>query len=205
MFLRIDIIHNEAWVELDAAVNTHSEAPHPFRLMTLATIDDQLKPQARTVVLRDLDFNAQSLEFHTDIRSPKWNVLSARPDAQILFYDPEKKLQLRFDGQVQIFGPDSPESQAAWDKLSPFTKSTYSNQAPGVVVSELGRIAKSTQSEVPSDEDLAEGRANFGVCVFKAQNLDWCRLSRGENHRAVFDYSKSGVQSSDWLGMWVAP
>ena len=205
MFLRMDIIHNEAWLALDAAVNIRTDVPHPYRLMTLATVDEDLKPRARTVVLRGIDFNTQNLEFHTDIRSPKWDELSERPHAHILFYDPEKKVQLRFDGQVQLFGPDSIENKTIWDKLSPFTKLTYCGQAPGIKICDLGRIAKSTQTEVPSDEELAKGKANFGVCMFKAQTLDWCLLSRGENNRALFEYGKSGVQSTEWLGKWVAP
>jgi pyridoxine/pyridoxamine 5'-phosphate oxidase len=60
-------IRERTWIELDRAVH---DRHHEWRTPVLATVGEDGKPNARTVVLRQADAKLQSLQFYTDRRSP---------------------------------------------------------------------------------------------------------------------------------------
>ena len=110
MTLELQEIHTAAWDILNRAVK---DSHNPFHYLSLGSVADGVRPQSRILVLRNVDSLQYSLEFHTDTRSPKWRELSACPQATVLGYDNEQRLQLRLQGSVELFGPKSDEHRDA--------------------------------------------------------------------------------------------
>ncbi|CAN7233606.1 pyridoxamine 5'-phosphate oxidase family protein [Rhizobium leguminosarum] len=180
-----------AWAELEAAA---ADSQSAFRYLNLCSVDSYGRPQARMVVLRRVDVARRLLEIHTDARSPKWQEISADPLVTILGFGPQPKVQLRLQGSAELHGPASERAAEAWSLLTRSTRSTYLGGPPG------DDIGERPASEAAVTD--ADGRAFFGVLIFRAEALDWFQLRHAENRRAVFAYDHLGAQTSS---RWVNP
>ncbi|MFI1399356.1 pyridoxal 5'-phosphate synthase [Streptomyces sp. NPDC020681] len=87
------------------AVAAGQTEPHT---MTLATVDDQGRPDVRTLMLHDAD--EQGWHFASHATSAKGRQLAARPDAALGFYWAVQGRQIRVRGRVSAAG--SQESRA---------------------------------------------------------------------------------------------
>ncbi|MBY5351893.1 pyridoxamine 5'-phosphate oxidase family protein [Rhizobium leguminosarum] len=184
-------IDASAWAELEAAAADPQSA---FRYLNLCSVDADGRPQARMVVLRRVDVARRVLEIHTDVRSPKWQEISADPRVTILGFGPQPKVQLRLQGSTELYGPASECAAEAWSLLPLSTRSTYMGGPPG---DEIGERPASEAAVTDAD-----GQAFFGVLIFRAETLDWFQLRHAENRRAVFAYDHLGALTS--YG-WVNP
>lgn len=84
----------EQW--FDAAVEARVSEPH---VMTLSTVDQDGAPDARSVVLLNMD--AQGWHFAANATSPKGHQLTLRPEAAMTFYWPATAQQIRLRGKVR--------------------------------------------------------------------------------------------------------
>ena len=84
----------EKW--LQAAM--HAKVNEPTA-MNVATIDEHGRPNARIVLLKEL--NEQGLVFFTNYLSRKGQALTERPFAAVTFFWPELERQVRIEGRVQ--------------------------------------------------------------------------------------------------------
>ena len=199
----LQTINNDAWNALTAATTDQSSTFSTLTLSTVATRQSNTgqiqtaTPQARLLVLRKAISHRQQLEFHTDIRSPKWFELLTNSAACITGYDPDQRLQLRLQGQITLFEPNTVENTTAWSALTHWTKNTYCSNTPGSALQAI------TNPPSPTDAaDVAYGQKNFGVLIFEASSLDWFQLERGNNRRALFEYNKNDTAFS---GSWITP
>ncbi|WP_420413129.1 pyridoxamine 5'-phosphate oxidase family protein [Roseibium sp.] len=188
-------IETQAWMSLKAAAEDPQSA---FRYLTLSSVDQWNKPQARVVVLRQAEHTIRSLEFHTDLRSSKWQELSKNPSVTVLGYCSDTRTQLRFSGTAELFGPQSEKAESAWEALPPWTRTTYQGGPPG---DELA-FEQNDRAISAAPEPDAAGKDCFGVISFTASSLDWFQLQRKNNKRALFRYSGSDEQISS---CWVNP
>lgn len=191
----LNLAHAAAWNALGEGAH---DAASPFRYLTLASVADGDKPHARLLVLRRVNEDRRTLEFHTDTRSPKWRELTNNPSVCVLGFDPKQRLQLRLAGEATLYGPECRENEQAWKDLSPWTKMTYCGGPPGdpADAEDTGALDGSP----PSHEDVADGRERFGVIMFQAASLDWFQLARGNNRRALFQYAdQTGGMTSTWI------
>jgi pyridoxamine 5'-phosphate oxidase len=78
------------------AVDSPEKEPN---VMTLATIDNQGKPNARIVLLKDLD--EKGFVFFTNYQSEKGQQLSTNPYASLVFWWAELERQVRVEGKVE--------------------------------------------------------------------------------------------------------
>ncbi len=117
-----------AWHQLEQGV---TDPQAGFHYVTLCTVSRTGVAQARTVVLRHVSTAERMLEIHTDVRSPKWAELAEQPQATVLGFCNTSRVQLRLQGSVHLFSPDSDVSRAAWKNLSPHTRATYTGGPPG--------------------------------------------------------------------------
>jgi hypothetical protein len=180
MPLRLEDIDKDCWQKLAIGAG---KPDADFHFLTLASVDLQSKPQARTVVLRGVDPVNRVLEFHTDIRSTKWRELANNPHVTVLGY--ENKTQLRMQGTVELHAGNSERAEAAWNLLSARTQKTYAGPAPGTDL---------------SAETYPSGKVNFGVVLCRVNLLDWCLLARDSNQRALISYSAGGIlASTKWV------
>ncbi|MGO7174000.1 pyridoxamine 5'-phosphate oxidase [Rhizobium ruizarguesonis] len=180
-----------AWAELEGAAADPQSA---FRYLNLCSVDAGGRPQARMVVLRRVDVARRVLEIHTDVRSPKWQEISANPLVTILGFGPQPRVQLRLQGSAELHGPASELAAEAWSLLPGSTRSTYMGGPPGDDIGER----PASEAEVAD----ADGQAFFGVLIFRAETLDWFQLRHADNRRAVFAYDKLGALTSS---RWVNP
>ena len=196
--MSIDLVSVDdgVWANLTAA--TQSRA-HDLRYLSMATLSQDQVPVSRLLVLRDVHPSERMLIFHTDVLSDKWLELSNHPKASILGFNANISEQIRFQGQVELFAEGTKINQSEWDKLSIWSKNTYCGGPPGDAANPP-QLEEQKDVELPSDEQLAQGRSRFGVIQFKVDKLDWFRLQRSDNRRAKFSYDRSGnVEKSAWI------
>lgn len=199
--------NTEAWSILGAAVK---DPENPFRYLTLGTVADGATPRARLLVLRNVVTREHRLEFHTDIRSPKWRELEINARATVLGFDPGQRLQLRLEGTAILHGPEYDKNRLAWAALSSWTQKTYRGGPPGdpLATGETGTPDTDTPDTGTPDNGgktharTGHGRDRFGVVVFQARSLDWFQLERANNRRALFTYGDPGTEPA---AAWVMP
>lgn len=81
---------------------------HDGNAMTLATVDNQGRPHARVVLLKD--FDDDGMVFYTNYHSHKGNELNAVPFAALTFWWPALARQVRIEGRVeQVSAEESDE------------------------------------------------------------------------------------------------
>ena len=104
-------IHNKYWSMLDEAVANRNS---PFRIpVFICANQDEI--DGRIVVLRKSDRDNNLLQFHTDYRSSKINIIKKNSNASLVFYDKEEKIQLRVKVECIINNQNS-VSEESWRK-----------------------------------------------------------------------------------------
>ncbi len=160
---------------------------HPFKYITLSTIDKQNSPRSRTVVLREVSENLDCI-FFTDSRSEKVAHIENNQKACILAYHPKKLMQLRLDGKlVQVNDPD--EIKRLFQKVSEKAIKDYTTvQAPGSAINN------------PDQVDYVSRQENyFKALKFIPDEIEYLRLKRPNHLRAIFK------SVDDWKGQWLVP
>ena len=107
----LEEIQNKYWSMLDDAVTNRGS---PFRIPVFMSSDNN-EIDGRIVVLRKSDRENNLLQFHTDLRSPKVNILKNNNNASLLFYDKEEKIQLRVKVECEINNQNS-VTETSWKK-----------------------------------------------------------------------------------------
>ena len=85
----------------------------------------------RIVVLRGVDEKEKKIWFHSDIRSNKIKILKSNPEANLLFYDKNEKIQLRISGIAKI-NYQNHISKKSWEKTAHMSRQCYlGDKTPG--------------------------------------------------------------------------
>jgi general stress protein 26 len=167
-------LSQQLWSELEQAV---TDRPHGWRTPVLATVAADSLPDARTVVLREADRSSQRFKVFTDQRSPKVAQLQASPDAQLVFWCPERQWQLRARVTAQI-DANSDQIAAIWARVRQTAAAGdyLTADAPGSLLSD----------QVPLSAD------QHALCVleFQVKSLDWLMLSRQGHRRARLEQDR---------------
>ena len=109
----LEEIKNKYWSMLDDAVTNRAS---PFRIPVFIC-GYQGETDGRIVVLRKSDRKSNLLQFHTDLRSPKVDILKQYQIASLLFYDKEEKIQLRVKVEWEINNQNSTTDES-WKKTT---------------------------------------------------------------------------------------
>ena len=118
-------LHSRAWTLLEEGVRS---ARSPFHTPAMAT-QGASGPSVRTVVLRHADPEKQQISCHTDWRSAKRREIQKDGRVSWLFYDRDRKLQLRLAGQAQVHNGDALASER-WRVSSINSRRCYSTESP---------------------------------------------------------------------------
>ncbi|MBT8038732.1 MAG: pyridoxamine-phosphate oxidase [Xanthomonadales bacterium] len=170
-------------------------AKSPLHTASLATIGEH-GPSLRTVVLRHCDEEQRMLACHGDVRSAKVREAEADPRASWLFYDRERKLQLRLAGLLSIHVDDA-FADSRWDTTTDFGRACYNTErGPGQQVPQPAGAPSLIDNE--KDEQLA--RSHFAVIACRIDFMDWLVLSSRGHRRAHFHWREVG-----WKACWVLP
>jgi len=121
----LEEIKNKYWSMLNDAVTNRSS---PFRIpVFICAYQNEL--DGRIVVLRKSDRKNNLLQFHTDFRSPKVDILKKNKNASLVFYDKEEKIQLRIKVECEINNQNSITDES-WKKTQHISRRCYLTDSP---------------------------------------------------------------------------
>ena len=164
-------IRHQIWKELGrASLARH----HAWRTPVMATVGCDGLPNARTVVLRKVDSNQQTLCFYTDARSAKVSELTKEPKAVLAFWSGRLNWQLRVKVEISV-ATDGPEIQALWQRIqqSASAGDYMATEAPG--------------TERPEGFSVAQNLSidhHFALLNAQVLQMDWLELGHGAHRRA---------------------
>ncbi|MEZ5040023.1 MAG: pyridoxamine 5'-phosphate oxidase family protein [Saprospiraceae bacterium] len=125
-------------------LNSNADRHHPFRYFSLGTISDY--PEVRMVVKRKVEQDL-TLTFFTDTRSPKVKQIQQNGRVSALFYHPEKKLQIRMNGEAQLLAAEEVTLQQFLRQIKQSTslKDYMTVNAPGSALEEEAKVLFGSQ------------------------------------------------------------
>ncbi len=157
------------------------------------------KSDGRIVVLRGIDEKEKKIWFHSDIRSNKIKILKSNPEATLLFYDKNEKIQLRISGNVKI-NYENQVTKRSWEKTAHLSRQCY-----------LGDKAPGTNSSIPASgltievdnlkytkEESEVGYKNFCVIELYIKSIEWLYLAAKGHRRAYFNIANDTLEKK-WL------
>ena len=189
----LEEIQNKYWSMLDDAVTNRAS---PFRIpVFMCAHQDEI--DGRIVVLRKSDRTNNLLQFHTDFRSPKVNILKKNDKASLLFYDKEEKIQLRVKVDCEINNQNS-TTEESWKKTQHISRRCYLTDSPPGTNSDnptSGMISKLEDFDYTMEQS-EKGYENFTVIKCKIKSIEWLYLAAKGHRRAIFDFENN---KKNWL------
>ena len=163
-----------------------------FHTPTLSTFDGN-RVSTRTMVLREFDPDKRLIRFHTDFRSVKIEQLKKDSHAAIHGYDPNLKIQIRFDGKINLHHNDE-VTKCSWELSKEMSKECYFvGGPPGTTINDPSEFDPST-----FDFESTNGFENFCVLVFQFESMEFLYLKKSGHRRAIHNWTTGEYQSS-WL------
>tara|TARA_B100001778_G_scaffold267147_1_gene228372 strand:+ start:44 stop:643 length:600 start_codon:yes stop_codon:yes gene_type:complete len=189
----LDEIQKKLWSMLDDAVVNRSS---PFRIPVFICAN-QNDIDGRIVVLRKSDKENNVLQFHTDLRSQKVDILMKNKNASLVFYDKEEKIQLRIKVICEINNKNS-IAEESWKKTQHISRRCYlTDSGPGSVSQNptSGMISRLEDFDYTMEQS-EKGYENFTVIKCKIKSIEWLYLAAKGHRRAIFDFENS---KNNWL------
>ena len=188
-------IQNKYWSMLEDAVTNRASS---FRIpVFICSHQDEV--DGRIVVLRKSDKKNNLLQFHTDLRSPKIEILKKNNKASLLFYDKEEKIQLRVKAICEINNQNS-ITEESWKKTKHISRRCYlTASAPGTISNNptSGMISQLENFDYTMEQSQ-DGYKNFTVIKCKIKSVEWLYLAAKGHRRAKFDFENNKE-------MWLVP
>ena len=153
----------------------------------------------RIVVLRGVDEKEKKIWFHSDIRSNKIKILKSNPEANLLFYDKNEKIQLRISGIAKI-NYQNHISKKSWEKTAHMSRQCYlGNKAPGTNVSTpTSGLSADVDNLKYTKEESEIGYKNFCVVETIIKSIEWLYLAAKGHRRAYFSLKNDSLEKK-WL------
>ena len=173
-----------------------------FHNTVLNTVTLDNKPEARTVILRGFDTEKLIVSIHSDLRAKKIVELQKNDNVCLVFYDDQKKIQLRVRGTANI--RESYEN--SWNKLSNWSRRCYlSTRNPGMICENpTSGFPEEFALEAPSSEKSKDGLKNFSVIQILINEIEWLFLASQGHRRAIFSVERNKSKLSV-NGKWLVP
>ncbi len=170
----------------------------PFHIPVFISGDKE-KFDGRIVVLRGVNELEKKIWFHSDIRSKKIKNLKINPEASLLFYDKNEKIQLRIFGLTKINFQNN-ITQISWEKTAHMSRQCYlGNKAPGSDTSAPSSgLTEKIDNLKYSKEESEIGYKNFCVIETYIKSIEWLYLAAKGHRRAYFNLSKERLEKK-WL------
>ena len=149
---------------------------NPYHIFSISSINGKW-PESRTVVLRGLDLNPLRVYFNADYRSPKIKELKENDFCTALFYNQERRVQLRFKCRA-ILHYKNDISNKAWDNTALQSRKCYMGPySPSKILEEWHpNIPLEYLKMDPDKERSQEGYVNFVHIELKVVELDILEL-----------------------------
>jgi pyridoxine/pyridoxamine 5'-phosphate oxidase len=194
----LDALRREVWQLLSEAVRSGKA---PFHTPVLASADAAGAPRARTVVLREADAAHRRLRFHTDARSHKVAELTGDPRVELVFYDRERRVQVRAGGAATVHRGDD-VARAAWEEATLWARRCYlASPGPGSPAgAPTSGLPAELEERAPAAMESEAGLAHFAVVRVEVTQLDRLDLHHTGHRRASWRWDGEG-----WRGTWLIP
>ncbi len=189
----LEEIQNKYWSMLNDAVTNRGS---PFRIPVFICAQ-QNEVDGRIVVLRKSDRANNLLQFHTDFRSPKVEILKKNNNASLVFYDKEEKIQLRVKVMCEINNQNS-TTKESWKKTQHISRRCYLTDSPPGTSSEnptSGMISKLEDFDYTMEQS-ENGYKNFTVIKCHIKLIEWLYLAAKGHRRAKFNFE---TKKNNWL------
>ena len=189
----LEEIQNKYWSMLDDAVTNRGSQ---FRIPVFICAN-QNEVDGRIVVLRKANRENKLLQFHTDFRSPKVDILKKNKNASLVFYDKEEKIQARIKVETKINHENNVTKQS-WSKTGHISRKCYLvDEGPGAPSENPTSGLKPELDNFEfTMEQSEEGYKNFTVIKCKIKSIEWLYLAAKGHRRARFDLEKN---KDTWL------
>ena len=186
-------IKKKIWSMLNNAVKDRNSQ---FRIPVFSCGNND-NIESRIVVLRKSDENNNIVQFHSDIRSDKINILKKNPKASFLFYDKELKIQVRLKVEA-IINHKNDVTKQSWEKTQHISRKCYLvDNGPGTISDEPTSGLKPELDNFDyTKKESEEGYKNFTVIQCKIKSIEWLYLAAKGHRRARFDLENG---RENWL------
>ena len=189
----LEEIQSKYWYMLDDAITNRGSQ---FRIpVFICAHQDEV--DGRIVVLRKSDRANNLLQFHTDFRSPKVDILKKNKNASLVFYDKEEKIQLRVKVECEVNNQNS-TTEESWKKTQHISRRCYLTDSPPGTASEnptSGMISKLEDFDYTMEQS-EDGYKNFTVIKCNIKSIEWLYLAAKGHRRAKFDLEN---KKESWL------
>ena len=188
-------IKSKIWSMLEEAVTNRNSQ---FRIPVFVCGKEN-NFDGRIVVLRKADKINNLLQFHSDIRSDKINILKNNNKATFIFYDKEEKIQVRIKVETKI-NHENDVTKQSWSKTGHISRKCYLvDEGPGAPSENPTSGLKPELDNFEfTMEQSEEGYKNFTVIQCKIQSIEWLYLAAKGHRRARFDLEKN-------INTWLIP
>ena len=186
-------IKKQIWSMLNNAVKDRNSQ---FRIPVFSCGNND-NIESRIVVLRKSDENNNIVQFHSDIRSDKINILKKNPKASFLFYEKELKIQVRLKVEA-IINHKNDVTKQSWEKTQHISRKCYLvDNGPGTISDEpTSGLKPELDNFNYTKEQSEEGYKNFTVIQCKIKSIEWLYLAAKGHRRARFDLENG---RENWL------
>lgn len=160
---------------------------NPLKFCVLGSIGLDNTPQTRLIGLREITDDFEFM-LYTDERSNKVSQIRANPKVSLLFYHPEKKLQLKIDGIASII-KDQDLIKEKWLKISPKAQKDYTTEStPG--------------SKLSTSKEIKFLKDNNFFCIIEVQalNIEYLKLRDSSHFKVQFYKDLNG-----WVSEFLVP
>ena len=153
------------------------------------------KSDGRIVVLRGVDVKEKKIWFHSDIRSSKIKILNSNPEATLLFYDKNEKIQLRISGNTKINYQNN-ITKKSWEKTAHMSRQCYlGDKAPGTNASiPTSGLTPEVDNLKYTKEESEIGYKNFCVIETFIKSIEWLYLAAKGHRRALFSLENNSLE-----------
>ena len=179
-----DTHFNELVQELQ---NGADQKEHPFHYFTFGTVGLGRIARLRTVALRNITDDLQ-IFFFTDFRSKKILHIKENKQVSLLFYHPEKALQIRIEGPAKIHSNEA-DTKRYWSNIHGDSRKDYTTAA-----------APGSTLEVPDKVDYLHDQNYFCIVEVIPFKIEYLKLQKP--HHLRIRYS---LESGNWLTDYLVP
>ena len=193
----LDKVYSKIWDLLNLGLKDRNASFHlPVFICGKDTNFD-----GRVVVLRGVNEKNKKIWFHSDIRSKKIKILKNNPESSMLFYDKEKKIQLRIIGITKI-NYQNDITEKSWKKTTHMSRQCYlGEKAPGSNISiPASGLSKNIDNFEYSIEESEAGYKNFCLIETFISSIEWLYLAAKGHRRAHFILKNNSIEKK-----WIIP
>lgn len=171
-----------------------------MRQGTLTSFSTHSGISQRMVVLRSVDFAKRELLFFADTRSRKMQHFQDHENGAWLFWDPQKKLQIRTKIGVKIHTGDD-LAKTYWQNLPvPGRKNYATVLPPGTPVASCTDGLSNIWPNTPTLAETEQFFPNFSVGRCTVQVMQCLHLHREGHQHARFTWD-----GEQWDNTWLIP